>query len=282
MFKNIRCFLSTVLIFAVLIFANTGEVKAADSPANEPQGISVRCGLGSLEGWNINRLVGCDSLKLFEFPEGSSNYVGRFLINPSDRKRGGGRRAEVRDPHVAVNSDETWYRFKTLIPEAFPIDMEHSVVLSQWQEKRFPETPSRRPPIAHRLVNGEFRVTLWNDDIHDRKKGRGNGIFLYREPDYAIEKVHEFIYRIKWGPDKSGSIRAWKRECDILKCKETTWIRFIDYHGAVGYRELIGYYFKAGLYTVHEFSRPMIIYHTAYGRGPTPESIGLDASWNNR
>jgi hypothetical protein len=41
---------------------------------------------------------------------------------------------------------------------------------------------------------------------------------------------------------------------------------------------VIGYYFKAGIYTVHPFEKPMFVYHTAYGRGPTPESIGIDPS----
>lgn len=188
---------SSLVFFACSVFLSMIGAKSAMAadPSKFPEAVSVSCGLGSLAEWNIKRLADCHSMKTFEYPPGSGNQVGRFDIRPDDPKISNGWRAEIKDGSYSVSGDREWYRFTTVIPVDFPIEREHSIVTAQWHESQFEGNPSQRPPIAHRLVNGQFRVTLWNDRVYDITRGKGDGLVADTEPGLALGRVHEFVYR---------------------------------------------------------------------------------------
>jgi len=202
--------------------------------------------------------------------------VIRFEIRPENPQINQGRRAELRDMLDAVAGQEVWYRFSTLVPLDFPKNAPQ-VVLAQWHEQLAEGEPSRRPPLAHRLIDGVFIVTLWNDQIYESSGGKGNGIVLFQDPSYALGSVYDYVYRIVWAPVGQGSVTGWRREkaCSFAEpaCKPGRWHRFIAYGGPIGYEVAKGYYFKLGIYTVRPFTSPLTVYHRAYQRGPNPYSV---------
>jgi len=128
--------------------------------------------------------VDCDSATYITIPKKTELSVIRFEIRPENPEINQGRRAELRDMLDAVAGEEVWYRFSTLVPRDFPKGAPQ-VVVAQWHEQLAQGEPSRRPPLAHRLVDGVFIVTLWNEETYDRSDGKGHGIILFQDPGYA-------------------------------------------------------------------------------------------------
>lgn len=241
---------------------------------------SVKCDLGEIEKVSKRRLVNCNSAKLIELSYGGEkSSTVKFTIDPFDEKISDGVRAELRDMHEAGNGDETWYRFSTLLPEDFPVDAKHRLVLSQWHERVREGQESLRPPLSHRLWNGRFVVTLWNKERIEKRGMEGDGEILFDRPELERGIFHEFVYKILWSPEKDGTITGWTRKCPILTpaCEGSNWTEIIRYEGATGYdsSKIKSYYFKLGLYTVTDFEVPFTAYHRNYRVGGSAQEIGL-------
>ena len=243
---------------------------------------SAKC--AAVENPNVSnkRLVDCDAAKYLEYRyEGKEKLIVKFTINPNDEKISDGVRAELRDMRETVNGEEIWYRFATRIPDddSFPIEAKHRLVLSQWHEKIRGET-SLRPPLSHRLWDGRFVVTLWNQQLVEEQGLKGDGEIIFDVPRFTRGVWHEFVYRIKWSPGEDGVIDGWARQqCSKLEpdCdRETAWQRIVRHRGATGYDDDLveSYYFKLGLYTVTEFDVPFTAYHKDYDIGRSATEIG--------
>ena len=207
------CFALIATIFIVEKSSIAAEERRAPVPghtftintllAQSPptRGDSVLCELGSLSGFSVRRLTSCHSAEIIEYPRDSGRRAARFEIKPNDPRISSGWHAELRDLKESVNGEETWYRISTLVPRSFPIAARHAVVLSQWHERVKKGHAGYRPPLSHRLIDGEFFVFLWNTEIQKAKDGEGRGKVLYRDPGFALGKFHEFVYRIVWLPE---------------------------------------------------------------------------------
>ncbi|MES0808278.1 heparin lyase I family protein [Roseibium sp. SCPC15] len=230
---------------------------------------------------STERLVNCDSGKIVTF-DGKPD-LGRliqFTIKPGDKKLFGGTRAELADTRIVKNGEEAWYRISTLIPNDFPIDSPHRLVLAQWHELDQPGKPFHRPPLSHRLWGKKFAVELFNRQIIEKLGDEHDGEILYSAPQLEPGLLHEFVYKIGWAPDESGAIQAWRRKCDELKPDDCTaeWTQFIQYKGSTGYENdaIQGYYFKFGLYTTTKFEAAFTAYHTGYRSGKSAADLGLN------
>lgn len=245
---------------------------------------SFKCDLETPDWLSTRRLVNCDSAKLVEFQyKDVQKRVVKFTIDPFDDQISSGTRAELRDMHESENGDETWYRFATLLPRDFPLNAKHRLVLAQWHEHIRNEGHHLRPPLSHRLWDGRFVVTLWNNRRVEQQGPKGDGEILFEIPRIEREVFYEFAYKVRWAGDDGGEIRAWMRQCPLLdvECSNgTLWQEIIRYRGSTGYdSEIInGYYFKLGLYTVSEFDTPFTAYHKNYRRGESAKAIGLSAA----
>lgn len=239
---------------------------------------SVKCDIGEIADVSKKRLVDCHSATLVEVShEAGKSRAVRFTISPFDEKISDGTRAELRDMHEAVNGEMTWYRFGTLLPENFPIDADHRLVLSQWHERVREGGDSLRPPLSHRLWNGRFVVTLWNKDRIAELGLEGDGQILFDLPQLERGVFHDFVYKIRWSPDADGEIVGWMRTCPALdaNCAGGTWRQIINYHGSTGYEssKIKSYYFKLGLYTVTDFDVPFTAYHRNYRVGVSAAEV---------
>ena len=240
---------------------------------------SVKCDLGEIPNVSKKRLVDCDSAELVELEHRDiRKQAVKFSLKPLDKQISDGVRAELRDMHEAVNGDEIWYRFSTLLPRNFPMQSKHRLVLSQWHERIRGDGESLRPPLSHRLWNGRFVVTLWNKDRVAEIGAEGDGEILFETEQFELGVFHEFVYKIIWSPESDGKITGWTRQCEVLKpdCSRSIWREIIRYKGSTGYDsdKVMGYYFKLGLYTVVAFDVPFTAYHKDYRAGPDAMSVG--------
>ena len=258
-----------VVVEGVPVTITEQSIKCDIDPADIPKDISTK------------RLVDCNSAEVVEIDLPDENISAiKFTISPDDKKISSGVRAELRDMHVAKNGDETWYRFSTLLPSDFPVEAKHRLVTAQWHERMREGHDSLRPPLSHRLWDGRFVVTLWNDArIKELGTKKGDGEIVYSLPELEREIFHEYAYKIVWSPEVDGELVGWKRQCRPLDvaCTEGVWEEIIRYSGSTGYsdEEVDGYYFKIGLYTVTDFDVPFTAYHKGYGSGSSAEAIGL-------
>lgn len=241
---------------------------------------SFKCSDGGFEGISTRRLVNCDSAKLLEFTyEDVAKQVAKFTISPSDRQISEGVRAELRDMHEARNGEEIWYRFATLLPEDFAIDSQHRLVLAQWHERMQEGKESLRPPLSHRLWDGRFVVTLWNNERVAARGREGDGEILFELPRIERGVWYDFVYKVKWSPGADGEIAGWMRQCPILNVDcggGSAWQRIVDHKGSTGYEDefIVSYYFKLGLYTVTDFDVPYVAYHKNYRTGERADEVG--------
>ncbi|MEM8813858.1 MAG: heparin lyase I family protein [Pseudomonadota bacterium] len=272
------CF--TMLFLSALSAEAENREIVIDGKAFAVEARSVKCDVGEIDGVSTKRLLGCDSAERIEYTvDGEKQSAILFRLNPDDAKISDGVRAELRDMHEAKNGEETWYRFATLLPEDFPVDAPHRLVLSQWHERVQEGVDSLRPPLSHRLWNGRFVVTLWNQERLDEKGIEGDGAILFEKPQLERDVFHEFVYKIAWSDGDNGQILGWMRQCRALDadCPSGAWDRFLTYQGQTGYasEKIIGYYFKLGLYTVTSFDAVFTAYHRGYRRGASAAEIGL-------
>jgi hypothetical protein len=260
--------IETLVIGGKPVTIEEQSIKCDVDPADIPDNISTK------------RLANCDSAEIVTVDyNGEEIGAIKFTISPDDKKISSGVRAELRDLHVAQNDDETWYRFATLVPEDFPIDAKHRLVLAQWHERMQEGQDSLRPPISHRMWDGRFVVTLWNKQrVADIGK-KGDGAILYELPSLKRGVFHDYVYKVVWTPEDKGRIVAWHRQCPVLDtgdCDGGTWSEIINYEGSTGYdnTSVSGYYFKLGLYTVTDFDVPFTAYHRGYRSGASAAEIG--------
>lgn len=253
------------------------ETGPAGVSADAPRALSVKCDIGTIPNISKKRLADCDSATLFQrADEDVTDSVVLFHIDPKDKKISNGNRAELRDMYEAVNGEEIWYRISTKLPSDFPIGEQHRLVLSQWHERTPEGAPSLRPPLSHRLWNGRFVVTLWNQDRIDRQGIDGDGEILFEMPEIELGVYYDFIYKTVWSADQTGQIVGWMRKCSEAgdTCENSPWREIIRNKGPNGYPGVLGYYFKYGLYTVSEFDTAFMAYHKDYQAGANARAIG--------
>ncbi len=273
-------------VFIAICFVLAADAVAETVIRGTPVAIdttSVKCEMDEIEGVSSKRLVDCDSALLVEVTHADGTERGvRFVISPFDEKISSGTRAELRDMHESVNGDQRWYRFSTLLPKDFPMDAEHRLVLAQWHERMREGVDSLRPPLSHRLWNGRFVITLWNNRRVAERGAMGDGEILYEEPLLETGVFHEYVYKVVWSPRDDGELVVWHRPCPLAAagCADVPWRLIVDYRGSTGYddSDIVGYYFKLGLYTVSKFDVPFTVFHRDYRAGASAADVGFDAA----
>lgn len=268
------------LVAAAMVTAPHTDLKTgrAGLETDATRILSVKCDMGAIPNISKKRLADCDSATLFQrADEDITDSVVLFHIDPDDKKISNGNRAELRDMYEAVNGEEIWYRISTKLPSDFPIDEQHRLVLSQWHERTPEGAPSLRPPLSHRLWNGRFVVTLWNQDRIDRQGIEGDGEILFEMPEIELGVYYDFIYKTVWSSGNTGQIVGWMRKCSQTgdTCEDSPWREIIRNDGPNGYPGVLGYYFKYGLYTVSEFDTAFMAYHKDYQAGANASAIGV-------
>src|SRR4051794_34658769 len=130
-------------------------VQGVPVEANEE---SVKCDIKKIPGVSVRRLADCDSARVITFPNANDISVIRFEIAPDSPEINEGRRAELRDMFDALNGQEVWYRFSTLVPRDFPSASPYRVVLAMASAdaaRGAAPAAAARPSVDRRCLHGD-------------------------------------------------------------------------------------------------------------------------------
>lgn len=215
--------------------------------------------VGSFAGWDAKRLVAPYSAVLETENVRGGAYAARFELRGGDRVSDGWR-AELRDPYNAPYERDTWYGFSTYLPLDYP-DHDYACVLAQWHDQAELGEHSGKPPLAHRIKEGHFYVSLVSSPTASSQPLHKDIPF---ETSEAVKGVwHDFVYRVRWSRGDDGEVDMWKDGKRVL-----------EYRGPIGYaNEVRGPYFKFGMYCAEDVAEPHVVYHDSYGRGLSYEDV---------
>ena len=86
---------------------------------------------------------------------------------------------------------------------------------------------------------------------------------LERNKGFQKNERKNGVFRVKWSPDESGSVRMWINDELVAERR-----------GAISYSDdVYGPYFKLGVYTVHDFKFPLHVYHSDYRRAASESGL---------
>lgn len=206
--------------------------------------------------WDISRVLrDGHSFQILPAPLFAAQRAGRFEIRKEDTPIYMGRRSELRDPFVADKYSVTCNSFSTLVDESFVAEGLPSVVLAQWHEVVAEGSDPKRPPLSIRVVGNEIHLILWNDEIISEHGIDGQGKVIAKIP---LIKGEWFDWGIiaNWSSESDGFVEFY------VNGKLQT-----RFSGPTGYKEdEFGPYFKLGIYTVHDFKKPLVVWHKEYQR----------------
>lgn len=210
---------------------------------------------GSVGHWNQKRLVDGEAFVIRRNVHGEP-WAGCFSISPSDPKISDGLRAELRDLYVASPDEAIQYRFNTYVPAAPVFDGLPRLVLAQWHDRKEDGERAQRPPLSLRVIDGQLKLMVWNDEVWKQQGPNGDGLVIYSQPVGSKPMWLEQVYKVRWSANGNGRVEVWWNGH-----------RVADYRGAIGYGDdSFGPYFKFGVYTTHALARQVDICHSDYQR----------------
>ena len=222
----------------------------------------------NLADWNTKRHLGSKkylndpshhSFQIVEDKWSDDKFAGRFEVRKTDQIINGGWRAEFKDKYTAMPGDRVWHSFEFLIPEDF-VTREKSVVIAQWHDQKVDGIPAQRPQLSLRMVCGYVHVYLWNDMAWEFSCakggcGEGPGLLLFSSP-VERERWNKIEFEVVWSAGDDGLIDIKLNGQDGMR-----------YTGSTTYADdIYGPYFKVGIYTVHPFEDPIVVYYKKYKR----------------
>jgi hypothetical protein len=215
---------------------------------------------GSFDGWSVRRLPRPRSAVIQSEIVRIGARACRFEIDKGDFVSQGAR-AELRDWYNAPLEAETWYGFSTYLPQNFVPPKGVGVVLAQWHDQAELGDPSGKPPFAIRYLDGVLRFTGAFSQVASDDPDQ---LYVFHEiADIAHDVWIDFIFRIHWSKTANSRIDAFLDGKSLFR-----------FDGPLGYRnQIIGPYFKLGVYASGEIDEALAVYHDNYSRGASYEDV---------
>ena len=214
---------------------------------------------GTTLAWS-HEVAAPHSLRLVPDPAAPGNTVARFELRPGDRPVNLGHCAELSDfAFKAPFGREIHYSFRTYIPEDWR-DQDVRCLIAQWHAWHdwVLVEALRSPVLGIEYRDGAFLIRSCHSDRLRQSDNAQAGInkrVHYVGGDHAQKGIwHHFDVHVRWSWRDDGELRV--RIDDHL---------VVDYRGPIGYRDLLGPYFKFGLYR-DPTADTVVIYHDDYER----------------
>ena len=161
----------------------------------------------------------------------------KFTLNDTDAIVASGTRAEIVFRPESKVKVERWYRFDLFIPERYENDPLEEII-AQWHE--MPDFSRgenwRSPPISLMQKDDKWFLFLrWSaDTVNTNATASAKRIEL---GNMEKEKWIQWIFHLKFSWEQDGLVEIWKNQEKIL-----------TYNGPNNYNDLVGNYFKLGIY----------------------------------
>lgn len=146
------------------------------------------------------------------------------------------------DGKKALIGVEYWYGLTIEVPTTWVADNSYEVV-TQWHGNGGDPGAASGPPLALRMDSAAAGAGLHgSDEVADRWLLMIAAAKPLRKFDIGpvaadVGKRIDWVFRIRWAPDGSGYVKAWRNKR-----------RVVSYFGPTMYREAQGPYWKFGIY----------------------------------
>jgi hypothetical protein len=192
------------------------------------------------------KLVGGDNPRFQVQNVGESwNYsvVGdqaRFEVRPGDSLPGDGKikeRSEIATSQKMKRGQPYEITFRFMV-EPGPRNTAKWMTLTQIQATPDPGEPGHSPPFAIEMVGERMRIITRTDPNLLASRETTTYIDHYTDSrDIERGRWYRMLIRVKFDPSGEGFLQVF-RDGD----------RLVDYHGALGFEDLVGPYWKEGVY----------------------------------
>lgn len=184
------------------------------------------------------------SVKLVHEPHRTGKHAVRFELRREDELVHKSKRVEIKLPSVP-SASQRWYSFSIYLPSDFIEDNEWEI-LAQWHDK--PDGNKRpggfetwrKPALCLSSINGHWRLYRRWDPAPitvDQKVGPDGGTEEIDLGPYQTDTWTDWVFHIKWSWQEDGLLEIWKNGEQVL-----------NHTGPNTYNDLIGPYFKMGVY----------------------------------
>ncbi len=166
----------------------------------------------------------------------------RFVVRPTDGLVKGSLRSELRLRPNGLGQ-AVWYRASLYVPKDW-IHTDVRVTAMQWHGTRdvFLMEPGRTPPLQLEIIGDEFEIVKsWDQRLRtpdeNGESASNHGRTVIARSPLVPGEWSQWTFRVKWSAGDDGTIQVWHNDRLL-----------IEDQGPNAHRDLIGPYFKAGVY----------------------------------
>lgn len=166
--------------------------------------------------------------------------VERFEVRAGEHWKGEhSERSEIAIYRFMRHSKDVWQAFSLYVePDAQPSKAPWRI-FGQWHAYKDPWDDYTSPPVAQLLIGDSFHIWTASDpNPRQSVKRYPPTIMRYRKDRFEFGRWHHFVYRIRFDAFGAGALQTWMNGEEIVDLKRIP----------IGYNDLIGPYFKYGVY----------------------------------
>lgn len=143
------------------------------------------------------------SLTLVPDPLGSGDTVSRHLLDRTEDPLI--KRCEINSPSDAIGTTR-WYYNRILLDPEWSVDrIGVNEIIAQIHDRPDAGDPEREPPFSVRVYQDRFQVIRTYETA-----GNTSRVVLEWEGPLEVGKWLEWVYRINWQHNGTGSLHVWK------------------------------------------------------------------------
>lgn len=172
----------------------------------------------------------------------------RFEIRAGDHWKGEhSERSEVAIYRFVRPHADVWQSFGMLV-EPGPVSQVPWLILGQWHAYKDPWDGYVSPPLAQLLVGDAFRIWTASDPhLRTTPQAYPPQIVRYERPHFERGRWHHFVYRTRFNPFGRARLQVWIDGQQAVDLE----------NASIGYNDVIGPYFKYGVYRPPGDPRPV-------------------------
>lgn len=172
----------------------------------------------------------------------------RFEVRAGDHWKGEhSERSEVAVYQFVRTNTDIWQAYSLLI-EPGPTSLAPWCIFGQWHAYKDPWDDYVSPPVAQFLAGDTFKVWTASDTaLRQTLRTYPPTVIRYQRTNFERGRWHSFVQRTRFSAFGHGELQAW------IDGEMTYDLRGIP----IGYNDLVGPYFKYGVYRPPIDSSPM-------------------------
>ncbi len=185
----------------------------------------------------------------------------RFEIRAGDHWKGEhSERSEIAIYRFVKTNIDVWQAYSLLI-EPGPTSLAPWCIFGQWHAYKDPWDEYVSPPVAQFLTGNTFKIWTASDPkLRQTRKDYPPPVIRYERDDFERGRWHSFVSRTRFNAFGKGALQTWIDGEMVLHLENIP----------IGYNDLVGPYFKYGVYRPPIDPSPMAARYANMELGYTP------------